>query len=173
MPDTDNIRIDRWTSDHVRWPELLAVCADLGQGDLDDKLCDFHLGLYTLCASTPTEVVGFLRFWTQQIGVDEDKPPFFVDGKPAIEAKVVALGVREGWRRRGLGRLLQTSAVEWARELKCYQVRSRSCYDSTANYALKAELGFGIDPARNERPGENTAFFLLPLRAAPELLIGA
>jgi GNAT superfamily N-acetyltransferase len=112
-----------------------------------------------------------LRFWTQEIGFDEDKPPFIVAGKPALEAKVVCFHVLEAYRRQGTGRELQLAAVRWARELDCYQVRSRSAYDRRGNHALKAALGFGISPGRNSADGPaDTAFFVLPLRLAKDLV---
>ena len=56
-------------------------------------------------------------------------------------------------------------------ELGCYQVRSRSPYSSEGNHRMKASLGFGISPGRDRADGERqTAFFVLPLRLAPELI---
>jgi GNAT superfamily N-acetyltransferase len=105
------------------------------------------------------------------IGVDEDKPPSIVDGEPAVEAKVVTLHVLDEFRRHGLGRRLQIEAVQRARELGCYQLRSRSPYERAGNHALKAAMGFGISPGRNRPDGtRDTAFFVLPLRLDPELV---
>lgn len=162
-------KIERWTSAHPRWSELMSL-RDVEDLRLEDKVQSWHLGTYTLVALEESEIAGILRFWTQVIGVDEDKPPFTVEGKPAIEAKVVTLHVVEDFRRRGVGRSLQLAAVQWARELDCYQVRSRSEYSRHENHQLKASLGFGISPGRN-RPDtpKDTAFFVLPLRVAPEL----
>ena len=60
---TEQIQIERWTPEHSRWPALLAACDEMGPGGLDEKTCEFHLG----------------RFWMQQIGVDEDKPPYEIE----------------------------------------------------------------------------------------------
>ncbi len=168
MTSVPEIAIERWDHTHPRWDALRATCEAMGQGGLEEKMCDFHLGLYTCVAHTPEEIAGFARFWTQQIGIDEDKPPFSFRGQLAIEAKVVALGVSTLWQRRGLGRQLQFEIVRWARELDCYQVRSRSDYACHGNHALKSSLGFTISPGRNEAPAD-TAFFALPLHLPPDL----
>lgn len=144
---------------------------DIEDLNLEEKAEEWHLGIYTLVALEDAQIVGVLRFWTQVIGVDEDKPPLIVDGEPAVEAKIVTFYVLDEFRRRGIGRSLELAAVSWARDLGCYQVRTRSAYSRTGNHGLKASLGFGISPGRN-RPDEpvDTAFFVLPLRLAPELV---
>lgn len=165
--------VERWTSAHPRWSELMSL-PDVEDLHLEDKVQEWHLGIYTLVALTVGEIAGLLRFWTQVIGVDEDKPPFIVDGEPATEAKVVTLHVLDRFREGGVGRRLQLAAVEWARQLGCYQVRSRSKYARVGNHSLKASLGFGISPGRNNRDGpDDSAFFILPLRLAPELVSAA
>ena len=167
--ERSNTRIERWTSAHPRWPELMSL-PDVRDLDLESKVQDWHLGTYTLVALVHDEVAGVLRFWTQVIGVDEDRPPLRVDGRPAIEAKVVTLHVVEQHRRQGIGRRLQLASVAWARELGCYQVRSRSPYTSVGNHGMKASLGFGISPGRDRADtAGGTAFFVLPLRLDPEI----
>lgn len=161
---------ERWSSAHPRWSELMSM-PDVDDLRLEDKAQDWHLGIYTVVVLEDTEIAGILRFWTQPIGVDEDKPPFMVDGKPALEAKVVTFHVFEQFRNRGIGRRLDLAGVQWARELGCYQVRTRSAYNRAENHRLKASLGFGISPGRNRPDGkEDTAFFVLPLRLAAELI---
>jgi GNAT superfamily N-acetyltransferase len=167
---TDSSTIERWTSAHPRWSELMALqgVEDL---DLEAKTQEWHLSTRTLVALEDDEIAGVLRFWTQVIGVDEDKPSFLVDGEPSIEAKVVTFHVLDRFRSGGIGRRLQLAAVRWARELGCYQLRSRSPYASEANHGLKASLGFGISPGRNRPDGDrDTAFFVLPLRMDQELV---
>jgi GNAT superfamily N-acetyltransferase len=168
--DRSSTSIERWSDDHPRWVDLMSITgiADL---DLEAKIQPWHLGVYTLVAVVDDEIAGVLRFWTQVIGVDEDKPASLLDDEPAVEAKVVTLHVLEPFRRRGIGRSLQVASVAWARELGCYQVRSRSPYSSRGNHGLKAAMGFGISPGRNRPDGsEDTAFFVLPLRLDPELI---
>jgi GNAT superfamily N-acetyltransferase len=171
MPSNSNdIVVERWSDAHPRWPELMAL-PDVADLDLEAKVQPWHLAIYTLVASDGENIAGVLRFWTQEIGVDEDKPVFVVDSAPAIEAKVVTFHVLEGLRRRGIGRRLQVEAVRWARELGCYQMRSRSPYASAGNHGLKGSLGFGVSPGRNRPDGhEDTAFFVLPLRIDPEFV---
>lgn len=169
MPATPSSAVvEHWTSEHPRWAELMSL-PDVEDLLLEEKVEPWHLGVYTLVALEGTKIVGVLRFWTQVIGVDEDKPPYLVAGEPAVEAKVVTLHVLDSHRRRGVGSRLELAAVEWARELGCYQLRSRSPYRSAGNHGLKAALGFGISPGRNRPDGsEDTAFFVLPLQLAPE-----
>jgi GNAT superfamily N-acetyltransferase len=162
--DRNAVVVERWSPDHPRWRELMAL-PDVIDLDLESKTQPWHLGTFTLVSVKGSGIVGVLRFWTQVIGVDEDKPTFAADDEPAIEAKVVTLHVVDAFRRQGLGRRLQLEAVRWARELGCYQVRSRSPYTSRGNHAMKAALGFGISPGRNTVDGDrDTAFFVLPLR---------
>src|SRR5688572_20496968 len=144
--------IERWTSDHPRWAELMSLPGVIDL-HLEDKTQEWHLGTYTLVALSGKDIAGILRFWTQVIGVDQDKPPFIVDGGPATEAKFVTFHVLDHLRRQGIGRELQVAGVEWARELGCYQVRSRSQYNKVGNQSLKAALGFGISPGRNNSDG--------------------
>lgn len=167
---SSNVRVERWTNEHPRWVELMSF-EDVQDLDLEAKVQDWHLGTYTLVALVDDEIAGVVRFWTQVVGVDEDRPPTLVDDRPAVEAKVVTLHVVDRYRRRGIGRRLQLGAVAWAREIGCYQVRSRSSYAAAGNHAMKAVLGFGISPGR-ERPdgADPTAFFVLPLRLDPELV---
>ena len=163
-PTEYDVDVARWTPGHPRWRELIQACEDLDQGGLDEKQTDYHLGFYTVVAFTEDQVIGFLRFWTQQIGVDEEKPPLLLDGEPVIEARSVAIGVRPPFRRRGIGRRLQEAAISWARELGCYQLRSRSCYSCVENHALKLSMGFCIQPAVGEKDGNESAYFVLPLK---------
>lgn len=165
-----NTLIERWDQAHPRWTELMAL-PDVEDLHIEDKAEEWHLGIYTLVALVEDAIAGVLRFWTQQIGFDEDKPLFIVDGEPAIEAKIVTFHVLPTFRLRGIGRDLQVAAMVWARELGCYQVRSRSSYGHRENHALKASLGFGISPGRNRPDGpKDTAFFVVPLRLAPDLM---
>jgi GNAT superfamily N-acetyltransferase len=168
--DQSSSVIERWTSAHPRWSELMSL-PDVEDLHLDEKVQEWHQGIFTLVALEDDEIAGVLRFWTQVIGIDEDKPPFIVEGAPAVEAKVVTLHVFDRFRRRGIGRAMQLAAAEWARELGCYQLRSRSAYRRRENHGLKASLGFGISPGRDRHDGpEDTAFFILPLRLAADLL---
>lgn len=160
--------IERWTSAHPRWSELMSL-PDVEDLHLEEKVQEWHQGIYTLVALEDDEIAGVLRFWTQVVGVDEDKPPFIVEGAPAVEAKVVTFHVFDAFRRRGIGRRLTLEAAAWARKLGCYQLRSRSAYARRENHGLMAAMGLGISPGRNRPDGpKDTAFFVLPLRVSAD-----
>lgn len=69
------------------------------------------------------------------------------DGVPLTEAFVQTFAVEPDYRRQGHGRALQEAALALAGRLGCYQMRSWSSLDKTANYALKIRLGFATCPA--------------------------
>lgn len=113
-----------------------------------------HKGLHLLSAIEEGQVVGHLSLRRQPIvapatvwsgGVET--PIVRSDGTPLEELFVYTFAVDEDFRRRGIGRALQLAGLELARELGCYQVRSWSSLDKTANYALKIGLGFAMHPA--------------------------
>ena len=68
-------------------------------------------------------------------------------GEPLRETFVNTFAVDETHRRQGCGRALQVAALDLTRDLGCYQMRSWSSLDKTANYALKISLGFAAHPA--------------------------
>ena len=69
------------------------------------------------------------------------------DGEALREAYVMTFHVVDAFRRRGIGRALQSAALAWAREAGCLQLRSWSSLDRPANYALKLSMGFALDSA--------------------------
>ncbi len=75
------------------------------------------------------------------------------DGTGLHEAFVMSFAVEVAQRRLGYGRALQEAAVEKARALGCYQMRSWSSADRTENYALKLSMGFAVVPALYPVPG--------------------
>lgn len=124
---------------------------------------DWHVNSEMLVARSDESVVGFLRFVVQPIGPDADCPEIVLNGERLIEAKVIACGVAEAHRRRGVGRALQKGLIEHARALNCYQIRSHSGGDHPENHALKLAMGFGVHPI--VRGGDTRgAYFILPLR---------
>ena len=108
--DRSNAPVERWNDTHPRWSELMAL-PDVEDLHIEAKVQEWHLGIYTLVALQNDVIAGTLRFWTQVIGVDEDRPPFVVDGEPAVEAKVVTLHVLDEFREMGIGQQLQAAAV--------------------------------------------------------------
>ena len=95
------------------------------------------------------------------VPIDRSHPPLVVGGKTLTEAKIVAFGVKETYRRQGIGRALQEHAIRRARELGCYQVRSVSGADHAANRQLKLAMGFAVEPMERNKP---TLAFIMPLR---------
>lgn len=138
--------VEHWPRNHARWAELEAFCDAAGQRRYLDLLFDWHTGSDTFVALAGDQIVGLLRSCYQPIGPDEDCEPVVVDGKVLSEAKVIGFYVDEAWRRVGFGRNLQQLAMQHARERGCYQFRSRSSADKTANHQLKLDMGFCIVP---------------------------
>ena len=155
--------IENWTPDHPRWVELLECVEGQHQSDWLLSAFDFHLDSHVLVALDGKVIVGFLRFAMQQIGPPDDCPPLMLDDVPLIEAKILAFGVPEAYRRRGIGTQLQQAAVVRARELGCYQVRSWSLAGYTANYQLKLKLGFATQPELRAN-GQQGFYFVMPLK---------
>jgi GNAT superfamily N-acetyltransferase len=102
------------------------------------------------------ECVGFLLYLVQQIGTDRGRPPIVRHGLRLRECYVEAFGVAPSTRRRGVGQALQLRAINDARSLGCYQIRSRSPVTSSENYALKLKLGFVVHPS-----GENDSYYFI------------
>ncbi len=143
------------TPDHDLW---LACFAHLERTDMLRWVVDerglLRERLHLLGAVEAGQIVGHLSLKRQPILVPAtigsggvETPVAGPDGAPLEELFVYTFAVDEGFRRRGIGRALQLAGLELARELGCYQVRSWSSLDKTANYALKIGLGFGIHPA--------------------------
>lgn len=153
--------IERWSEQQPRWLELLKAITEEGQTNWFTFSAPFHSSNHVLVALQENEVIGFLRFVVQAIGSDVDAPPVRLKSAVLTEAKILAFGVRQAHRRQGIGRTLQAAALEWAKELGCYQVRSKSDNVHAANHALKLTMGFGVHPV-NE-PDWQCVFFIMPL----------
>jgi GNAT superfamily N-acetyltransferase len=146
--------IEQWSAEHPRWPELWAVVARLGQEDWMNAVFEWHRSHHVLVALEDGQVAGFLRFVVQDIGLEDDHDLLIFNGAALSEAKVLAFGVPDERRNRGLGRALQLAAMDVARELGCYQMRSHSGGESQANHYLKLALGFAVFPVLR---GDDTA----------------
>jgi GNAT superfamily N-acetyltransferase len=135
-------RIESWDEDGPRWAELVALFES--QDQLRWVLPDeerLRPSSEVLVAVTDERPVGFLVFLVQEIG-----PP---DNCPALgetEAKVVAFAVHPDYRRHGIGTALQRRALEVARQLGCYQLRSVTDVWRHENLHVKLALGFGVHP---------------------------
>jgi len=160
------MKVERWPSSYARTATLRQVIEAEGQLSWYDLNAEWHRSSHTLAASDGDEIIGFLRFVTQEIGPELDRPPVRVRGVPIIESKVLAFGVVEQARNAGVGRDLQEKALAWSRELRCHQMRSYSSGTNVANHALKLGLGFGVDPVVRDDDDEG-AYFVMPLKSKP------
>ena len=156
-------QIEQWSTDHPRWVELAAMMAEVEQSRYLNVLFEWHIDAFVFVALADREIVGFLRYCTQPIGPDEDCATVLIDGVPLLEGKVIGFYVREAWRRQGFGRNLQQTALTHARQQGCYQFRSFSAGDKTANHQLKLSMGFAIQPTirRDDNAG---LYFIMPLQ---------
>ena len=159
----EGLTIVEWPPDQPFQAQLTGLIEDLGQADWVAFHADWHLGSHLLVAQKAGQVVGFLRYVIQEIGVEEDQPPFTLDGEHLREAKVIAFGVRKEERRCGIGRALQERMIADCRQAGLYQIRSYSSDKNPENHRLKISLGFAIHPLPVGK-GKNGAYFLLPLR---------
>lgn len=157
-----NIIVEEWTPDHQHWQALVEVIADEHQTDwafnsfFEPFPRTFLVGLYD------GVVVGFLMFVVWAIGPhDRGHPLIKLDGEVLTEAKIIAFGVREAYRRHGIGRTLQEYTLRRAKALGCYQVRSVSDYTHPENHQLKLSMGFGVEPMERDAP---SLAFIMPLR---------
>lgn len=158
----ESFSIESWSADHPRYPKLTALIARLGQEDWVTFKADWHLADHMLVAISAGEVVGFLRYVIQEIGLEEDQPPYTLNGETLCEAKVIAFGVASEHRRKGIGRALQERLIEEARSAGLYQICSHSSAKNTENHRLKLSLGYAIHPLVASR-GKDGAYFILPL----------
>ena len=158
----DNLRIEEWQSDHPHWAEVAALIEALEQTDWVGFRAEWHLSSHLLVANTPTQIVGFLRYVVQEMGVEQDLPPFKLNDRVLTEGKVIAFGVAPDARRQGIGRALQAQLIQDCRGKNCYQIRSHSGEQNRANHQLKLAMGFAIHSLSGDQ-GQDGAFFLLPL----------
>jgi GNAT superfamily N-acetyltransferase len=152
---------EEWTVDNRHWLALVEVIAEEHQSHwaFDSFFDQFPRTI--LVALQDGVVVGFLIFVVWEIGQhDRDHPPIKRNGEVLMEAKIIAFGVREAYRRRGIGRTLQTHTLRCAKKLGCYQVRSVSDHDHPENYQLKLSMGFAVEPMERDKP---SLAFLMPL----------
>jgi GNAT superfamily N-acetyltransferase len=156
-------QLAEWTPEHARWAELTNFIAAQGQTEWVDFTLDCHISSHVVAAMVDGEIAGFLRFVVQEIGSDEDRPSVELDGKPLLEAKVLAFGVAEQFRRRSIGRALQEEVLGRAAEMGCWQVRSHSSGTNVENHRLKLSMGFGVHPIVR---GDDTqgVYFIMTLR---------
>ncbi|MFJ9566976.1 GNAT family N-acetyltransferase [Streptomyces fuscichromogenes] len=143
-----------------------ALIDALGQTDWVRFSAGFHLSSHLFAAvSQDGRPIGFCRYVVQPIGPDTGCPPVTLDGQVATEAKILAFGVHEGWRRRGVGTALQRAVIDAAAANGCHQVRSHSAGENAGNHRLKLRLGFAVHPIVRDDDHKG-CYFLLPLTPA-------
>jgi GNAT superfamily N-acetyltransferase len=158
------LRIEEWPPSHPRWARLQAVTDAVGQTKWANVHFDWHQSHHLLVATKGGVIVGFLHLVTQDIGADDELPPTLFHGQPLLEGKVMAFAVVEGYRRQGIGQALQVAALRLAKARNCYQLRSYSSGDKSANHQLKLAMGFALHRTvrGDDRQG---GYFIMPLQS--------
>ena len=158
--------IQELTPDHPDWQEFVGLVNDLKQEDWAFNPYFEQFSRYFLAARQEGTLVGFLMFVVWDIGPhDRDHPPIQIHGKTLKEAKILAFGVKEGYRRQGIGTALQEYAIKQAKLFDCYQVRSVSGENYPENHLLKLAMGFAVEPMERD---EKCLAFVLPLKSPRE-----
>ena len=150
------MHISRLDPDHPHWHALAVHLAANGDASwvLDEARVPKDDRLVFLGALVDGMVVGSLTLLKQPIEIpvtdwagDRDLSLRDAGGSVLYEMFVQTFSVDEAYRRRGIGRALQEEALRQARMMGCYQLRSWSSLDKTANYPLKLGLRFAFHPA--------------------------
>jgi GNAT superfamily N-acetyltransferase len=146
---------------HALWGQLLAMAAALGEAETTRLTLqgEHFKASQVLAAFAGDQPAGYLRFITQRLGEDENRPLVAFNGQVLVEAKIIGFAVLPEYRNRGLGRALQREAIRRAREAGCYQIRSRSHARHAANHHLKIALGFAIQPSLED----DSVYFVMKL----------
>jgi GNAT superfamily N-acetyltransferase len=163
-----NLTIETWDAADLRWPALWQAVERLEQADWVQASFEWHRSSHMFVALDAENVCGFLRIVVQNIGLEDDCDPVVFRGETLTEAKVLAFGVLPDQRGQGIGQALQVYAIQQARALGCYQMRSHSGGESQANHRLKLAMGSAIFPIVR---GADTAgaYFVIPLRLDSQL----
>ena len=155
--------IEELTPNHPDWQEFVVLVNDLNQEGWAFNPYFEQFSRYFLAAKQDDTIVGFLMFVVWEIGPhDRDHPPVQIHGKTLKEAKILAFGVKEGYRRQGIGTALQAYTIGQAKLFDCYQVRSVSGENYPENHLLKLAMGFAVEPMERD---EKCLAFVLPLKS--------
>ena len=167
MNKQSRLSIEELTADHLDWQEFVVLVNDLNQEDWAFNPYFEQFSRYFLAAKKNGIIVGFLMFVVWDIGPhDRDHPSIEINGKTLKEAKILAFGVKEGYRRQGIGTALQAYTIKQARLFNCYQVRSVSGENHPENHLLKLSMGFAVEPMERD---EKCLAFVMPLKAPREI----
>ena len=124
----DSYKIIEIDESHQGWERFLEVVASLGiveTGRITLE-AEHFLSSHILAAMAKEKPLGYLRFVVQRLGEDEERPLVEFQGEVLREAKVITFAVVPEHRNRGIGQALQREGMRRAKEMGCYQFRSRS-----------------------------------------------
>lgn len=163
MNKQQHFSIEELTSDHPDWQEFVALVNNVNQVDWAFNPYFEQFSRYFLAAKQDETIVGFLMFVVWDIGPhDRNHPPIQRHGKVLKEAKILAFGVKEGYRRQGIGTALQEYTIKQAKMFGCYQVRSVSGENYPENHQLKLSMGFAVESMERD---EKCLAFVMPLKS--------
>ena len=163
MNKQHHFSVEELTADHPDWQEFVALVKDLDQENWAFNPYFEQFSRYFLAAKQEGIIVGCLMFVVWDIGpYDRDHPPIQMYGKPLREAKILAFGVKKGYRRQGIGTALQEYTIKQAKLFDCYQVRSVSGENHPENHYLKLSMGFAVEPMERD---EKCLAFVMPLKS--------
>ena len=166
MYQQQHFTIQELTSEHRDWQDFVALVNDVNQEGWAFNPFFEQFSRYFLAAKQDGAIVGFLMFVVWDIGPhDRDHPPIQIHGKTLKEAKILAFGVKEGYRRQGIGTALQAYTLKQAKLFDCYQVRSISGENHPENHYLKLSMGFAVEPMERD---EQCLAFVMPLKTSGE-----
>ena len=166
MNKQHHFSIEELTPDHLDWQEFVTLVKNLNQEDWAFNPYFEQFSRYFLGAKQEETIVGFLMFVVWNIGPhDRDHPPLQIHGKTLREAKILAFGVKKGYRRQGIGTALQEYTIRQAKLFDCYQVRSVSGENHPENHYLKLSMGFAVEPMERD---EKCLAFVMPLKSLKE-----
>ena len=166
MNKQSHVSIEELTHDHPDWQEFVGLVNDLNQEGWAFNPYFDRFSRYFLAAKQDGSIVGFLMFVVWDIGPhDREHPPIQIHGKTLKEAKILAFGVKEGYRRQGIGTALQEYTIKQAKLFNCYQVRSVSGENYPENHLLKLAMGFAVEPMERD---EKCLAFVMPLKSPRE-----
>ncbi len=166
MNKQSRFSIAELTPGHPDWQEFVALVKDLNQDGWAFNPYFEQFSRYFLAAKQDGTIVGFLMFVVWDIGpYDRDHPPIEIHGKTLKEAKILAFGVKDGYRRQGIGTALQEYTIKQAKLFDCYQVRSVSGENHPENHYLKLAMGFAVEPMERD---EKCLGFVMPLKSSTE-----
>lgn len=166
MNKQQHFSIEELTPDHPDWQAFVVLVNAVNQADWAFNPYFEQFSRCFLAAKQDDTIVGFLMFVVWDIGPhDRDHPLIQADGKTLKEAKILAFGVKEGYRRQGIGTALQEYAIKQAKLFDCYQVRSVSGENHPENHQLKLAMGFAVEPMERD---EKCLAFVMPLKSPRE-----